>query len=67
VDDQHVGLGPARDARAARAKNIEARPIPDDPVHALLRLAKEVKADLLVIGNVGLTARSVELKSVHGP
>jgi nucleotide-binding universal stress UspA family protein len=61
-------LREARDrARAAGAKNIEARPIPGDPVHALFRLAKEVKADLLVVGNVGLATRSDKwLGSVPG-
>jgi nucleotide-binding universal stress UspA family protein len=44
-------------ARAAGAKDIEVRPIRGDPVHALFRLAKEVKADLLVVGNVGLNTR----------
>ena len=54
-------------ARAAGAKDIEARPIRGDPVHALLRLAKEVKADLLVVGNVGLGTRSDKwLGSVPG-
>ena len=54
-------------ARAAGAKNIEARPIRGDPVHALLRLAKEVKADLVVVGNVGLDTRSDKwLGSVPG-
>ena len=54
----HAILREARDrARAAGAKNIEARPIAGDPVHALSRLAKEVEADLLVVGNVGLGTR----------
>jgi nucleotide-binding universal stress UspA family protein len=55
-------------ARAAGAKDIEARPIRGDPVHGLLRLAKEVKADLLVlVGNVGLDTRSDKwLGSVPG-
>ena len=54
-------------ARAAGAKDIEARPIRGDPVHALLRLAKEVKADLLVVGNVGLDTRTDKwLGSVPG-
>jgi nucleotide-binding universal stress UspA family protein len=54
-------------ARTAGARNIEARPIPGDPVHALSRLAKEVKADLLVVGNVGLGTRSDKwLGSVPG-
>ncbi len=52
-------LREARDrARAAGAKNIEMRPVLGDPVHALSRLAKEVDADLLVVGNVGLSTRS---------
>ncbi len=52
-------LHDARDrARAAGAKNIEDRPIKDAPVHALVELAEEVGADLLVVGNVGLDARS---------
>ena len=45
-------------ARAAGATNIETRPIVGDPVHALSRLAKEVQADLVVVGNVGLATRS---------
>jgi nucleotide-binding universal stress UspA family protein len=45
-------------AKAAGAKNIEDRPIKDAPVDALVDLAEEVGADLLVVGNVGLDARS---------
>ncbi len=52
-------LHDARDrAKAAGAKNIEDRPIQSAPVHALVDLAEEVGADLLVVGNVGLDARS---------
>lgn len=52
-------LHDARDrAKAAGAKNIEDRPIRDAPVQALVDLAEEVGADLLVVGNVGLNARS---------
>jgi nucleotide-binding universal stress UspA family protein len=56
-------LREARDrARSAGAKNIDARPILvghlGGPAHALSRLAEEVKADLLVVGNVGLGTRS---------
>jgi nucleotide-binding universal stress UspA family protein len=55
-------LREARDrARAAGAKNIEARPILDPfrggPAQALSHLAEEVKADLVVVGNVGLGTR----------
>jgi nucleotide-binding universal stress UspA family protein len=61
-------LRDARDrARAAGAKDIDTRPIRGDPVHALFRLAAEVKADLLVVGNVGLATRSEKwLGSVPG-
>jgi nucleotide-binding universal stress UspA family protein len=52
-------LREARDrAKAAGAKDIEERPIEDAPVHALVDLAEKVDADLLVVGNVGLDARS---------
>jgi nucleotide-binding universal stress UspA family protein len=52
-------LHDARDrAKAAGATNIEDRPIQDAPVHALVDLAEQVGADLLVVGNVGLNARS---------
>src|SRR5215472_7209541 len=58
-------------ARAAGAKNIEARPILEGhvggPAKALYRLAGEVEADLLVVGNVGLGAPSEKwLGSVPG-
>lgn len=65
-------LGEARDrARAAGARNIEVRPTPDPllggPAHALSRLAKEVDADLLVVGNEGVGTRSDKwLGSVPG-
>jgi nucleotide-binding universal stress UspA family protein len=45
-------------ARAAGAKTIEDRPIEGAPVSALVDVAEEVGADLLVVGNVGLDARS---------
>lgn len=41
-------------ARAAGATQIEDRPVQGDPVHALVDLADDVGADLLVVGNVGL-------------
>lgn len=43
-------------ANAAGADNIEERPIKNAPVDALVDLAEEVRADLLVVGNVGLGA-----------
>ncbi|MCV7381550.1 universal stress protein [Mycobacterium alsense] len=42
-------------AHAAGAKNIEERPIVGAPVDALVKLAEDEKADLLVVGNVGLS------------
>jgi nucleotide-binding universal stress UspA family protein len=48
-----------RDARerahAAGAKHIDERPIVGAPVDALVHLAEEERADLLVVGNVGLS------------
>jgi nucleotide-binding universal stress UspA family protein len=42
-------------AHAAGAKNIEERPVVGAPVDALVKLAEDEKADLLVVGNVGLS------------
>jgi nucleotide-binding universal stress UspA family protein len=48
-------LHDARDkARAAGAKDVEERAIVGAPVEALIKLATEVKADLIVVGDVGL-------------
>ena len=49
-------LREARDrAKEAGATNIEERAIVGAPVDALVDLAEEVGADLLVVGNVGLS------------
>jgi len=42
-------------AHAAGATNIDERPIVGAPVDALVHLAEQEKADLLVVGNVGLS------------
>jgi nucleotide-binding universal stress UspA family protein len=42
-------------ACSAGAKNVEERAIVGAPVDALVGLAEEVGADLLVVGNVGLS------------
>ncbi|MEO8814123.1 MAG: universal stress protein [Mycobacterium sp.] len=42
-------------AIAAGATEVEERPIVGAPVDALVELAEDVKADLLVVGNVGLS------------
>ena len=42
-------------AKAGGATNIEERAVVGAPVDALVELAEEVKADLLVVGNVGLS------------
>src|SRR5262249_54859660 len=44
--------------RAAGATKIEDRSVKGTPVHALVDLAQEVHADLLVVGDVGLEGRS---------
>lgn len=50
-------LRDARDrAKAAGAQDIEERAIEGAPVPALVHLAEEVDADLLVVGNVGLNS-----------
>jgi nucleotide-binding universal stress UspA family protein len=45
-------------ARAAGATKIEDRSVQGAPVHALVDLAQELGADLLVVGDVGLNTRS---------
>jgi len=42
-------------AQAAGATNVEERSVVGAPVDALVGLAEEVGADLLVVGNVGLS------------
>ena len=42
-------------AHKAGAKNVEEKPIIGAPVDALVHLAEQEKADLLVVGNVGLS------------
>jgi nucleotide-binding universal stress UspA family protein len=42
-------------AHNAGAKNVEDRSIVGAPVDALVKLAEDEKADLLVVGNVGLS------------
>jgi nucleotide-binding universal stress UspA family protein len=42
-------------AHKAGAKNVEERPIVGAPVDALVNLAEQEGADLLVVGNVGLS------------
>ena len=50
-------LHDARDrAKNAGAQDIEVRAIEGAPVVALIHLSQEVKADLLVVGNVGLNS-----------
>jgi nucleotide-binding universal stress UspA family protein len=43
-------------ARKAGAKNVEEKSIEGAPISALVHLAEEVSAGLLVIGNVGLSS-----------
>jgi nucleotide-binding universal stress UspA family protein len=43
-------------AHQAGAKKVEEKPIVGAPINALVQLAEEVHADLLVVGNVGLSS-----------
>lgn len=43
-------------ARAAGARDVEERALVGAPVNVLLRLVKDVNADLLVVGNVGINS-----------
>lgn len=57
------------DAAAARAKNegleVQTHPVEGDPADAILNVAEETKADLIVVGNKGMTgARRYLLGSV---
>ncbi len=64
ADYRTVGQAPyyaiLRDARErahhAGAKNVEERPVVGAPITALVQLAEDVHADLLVVGNVGLSS-----------
>jgi nucleotide-binding universal stress UspA family protein len=42
-------------AHTAGAKDVEEKAVVGAPVEALVDLAEEIKADLLVVGNVGLS------------
>ncbi|MFI5507933.1 universal stress protein [Mycobacterium sp. NPDC051804] len=48
-------------ARAAGAKDVVERAVTGAPVHALVKLADEVNADLLVVGSVGLNTTAGRL------
>jgi nucleotide-binding universal stress UspA family protein len=57
------------DAAAAEAKGagveVQTHPVEGDPADAILNVAEEVKADLIVVGNKGMTgARRYLLGSV---
>lgn len=73
--DVHYEIGPREDvnlvldAAAAKAKKegleVQTHPVEGDPAEALLSVAEEVKADLIVVGNKGMTgARRFLLGSV---
>ena len=73
--DVHYELGPREDvnlildAAAAEAKKegieVQTHPVEADPADAILNVAEETKADLIVVGNKGMTgARRYVLGSV---
>nr|WP_055405902.1 universal stress protein [Mycobacterium sp. UM_11] len=43
-------------AHQAGATDVEEKPIVGPPINALVQLAEEIEADLLVVGNVGLSS-----------
>ena len=54
----YASLREARErAKTAGAQDIEERALIGAPAPVLVNLAKEVNADLLVVGNVGLSSR----------
>ena len=48
-------------ATAAGAKDVEERDVVGAPVEALIKLAKDVNADLIVVGDVGLDSTAGRL------
>ena len=73
--DVQYELGPREDvnlvldaaAASARKEGVEVQthPVEDDPADAILNVAEETKADLIVVGNKGMTgARRFLLGSV---
>src|SRR5262249_61623305 len=55
----------AAKARAAGVGDVTTHPVEGDPADAILNVAEEVKADLIVVGNKGMTgARRYILGSV---
>jgi nucleotide-binding universal stress UspA family protein len=73
--DVQFGIGPREDvnlvldaaAADARKEGIEVQthPVEGDPAEAILKVAEETKADLIVVGNKGMTgARRFILGSV---
>jgi nucleotide-binding universal stress UspA family protein len=74
-EDVQYEIGPREDvnlvldaaAAAARKEGVEVQthPVQDDPADAILNVAEESKADLIVVGNKGMTgARRFLLGSV---
>lgn len=43
-------------AHQAGAMDVEEKPVVGTPINALVQLAEEIQADLLVVGNVGLNS-----------
>ena len=55
----------AADARKAGVEEVQTHPVEGDPAEAILTVAEETKADLIVVGNKGMTgARRFLLGSV---
>ncbi len=55
----------AAEARKAGLEDVRTHPVEDDPADAILNVAEEIDADLIVVGNKGMTgARRFLLGSV---
>ncbi len=55
----------AAEARKAGVDSVETHPVEDDPADAILNVAERIDADLIVVGNKGMTgARRFLLGSV---
>ena len=64
VPNGRGGSSQVRIGSAGRAKNFTTHALPGDPAKALLTVANEVGADLIVVGNKGMRGAGRILGSV---
>lgn len=65
-EGRHVGASVLRDACARVGEHVTPRPLlrQGDPAEALISVAREEEADLIVVGNRGLSGRRVMMGTV---